>query len=152
MDHSARETHPRVPPKADRTDATSKTRKQSSNLIRVITAGQALQAEHVTSICKKIFDKYDICDLEHLIRPIYFLAIAVVEEVGWEPLDSRYKLALQTFLLDRRDYESRASKALVRIGADYPGLEIKLNELDTAVAELERRMAAEEQYLEVGQN
>ena len=151
MTPSARKLHSQNPPGADKLDIPPKTRKQCCKLIRVITAGQALQAEQVTKICKSIFDKYDICDLEHFIRPIYFVTIAVAEEADWESLDLRYQEAHRAYRFNRPAYEGRASKALVRIGADFLGLEIGLDELEAAARELERRMVNEEQYLEVGQ-
>ena len=148
MTLSARITRLQQPLEADRSDIPP--RKQSCKLIRVVTAGQALQAEQVTKVCKSIFNKYDICDLEHLIRPIYFVTIAVVAEADWESLDLRFREAYQAYQLNRSAYGSRASKALVRIGADFLGFEDQLDELDAAAQELERRMAADEQYLETG--
>ncbi|KAL8746258.1 MAG: hypothetical protein Q9184_007772 [Pyrenodesmia sp. 2 TL-2023] len=128
-------------PELDSSDTEEEERKK----IRVITAGQASQADRLTKLGTEISNAYKDTQIGDLVNNMIHTASYIVENAEWQSLSYCYNGSHTTYQSKRQLNRNEAVEQLRFMGRSFfeDELEARLNEFDAAAKELEYRMATQ---------
>ncbi|KAL8917371.1 MAG: hypothetical protein Q9208_007989 [Pyrenodesmia sp. 3 TL-2023] len=133
-------------------DVDSDTEKEKKKKIRVITAGQASQAKHLTELGTEVSNAYKVSKIGDLLLNLTQCTSCIVENAEWQWLNDGYNENYTVYQSKRQLNRDKAVKELQAIGRSLfeDELDAKLNAIDAAAKELKYRMAAEIKWTYTG--